>query len=100
MPVPQSGTAFRMASQLLPLFLLLLTLRCSLAAPVESPATENPFLEGLDDFLAAFDGLSLGGDPMATPEPAATDGETTETTEPEVVTEVRQRPVPSLVQSL
>ena len=98
MPVPQSGTAFRMASQLLPLFLLLLTLRCSLAAPVESPATENPFLEGLDDFLAAFDGLALGGDPMATPEPAAT--ETTEPHEPEVVTEVRQRPVPSLAQSL
>ena len=69
------------------LLLLLLGVSGTLAAPSE-PA--SPFLEGLDDFLAAFDGLALPGDPVAeAAEAGRQEPLSAPVQEPEIVTEVR-----------
>ena len=67
--------------------LLLLGVSGALAAPSEP---DSPFLEGLDDFLAAFDGLALPGDPLAeAAEAGAQELVPAPVQEPEIVTEVR-----------
>ncbi|KAF0291391.1 Kininogen-2 [Amphibalanus amphitrite] len=67
-----------------PLLLLLLALSGALAAP----ATDSPFLDGLDEFLSAFEGLGLAGDPLAEPAPAEAETGTEPPPEQQVVTEV------------
>ncbi|XP_043223926.1 uncharacterized protein LOC122382531 [Amphibalanus amphitrite] len=67
-----------------PLLLLLLALSGALAAP----ATDSPFLDGLDEFLSAFAGLGLAGDPLAEPAPAESETGTEPPPEQQVVTEV------------
>lgn len=65
------------------LYLLMLLVAVPASA---APSGPTDFLDGIDDFLAAFGGLALSGDPLAEAEQEEPTAEPV--TEPAVVTEV------------